>query len=91
MPLQVVTFHGILSVISVAITTLLKELEAASDPALTSLSRTSWAQLTIVSGPSAHIETLVQAVEIFVALAKDRIEQKKYLRNFLDKGAKYVI
>lgn len=55
-----------------------------------SISRTSWAQQSIVSGPSTHVEDLVKAVEMVVDVVKDRIEQKKYLRNFLDKGAKYV-
>lgn len=75
--------------ISVAITTLLKEFESAVEPAFSSISRTSWAQQSIVSGPSTHIEDLVKAMEMVTELVKDRVEQKKYLRNFLDKGAKW--
>jgi len=55
------------------------------------IARTSWAQQSIVSGPSTNIQSLVQTAESVIDLVKDRIEQKKYLRNFLDKGANLIL
>jgi len=52
------------------------------------MQRTSWTTLEHVSGESAYIGELVQATESVVAIVRDHIEQKKYLRNFYDKAAK---
>jgi len=76
-------------VISVAIVTLLKELEAALDPSCLAIARTTWSQLNLVSGPSKNVVDLTQAVESVVQVVRDRIERPKYTRNFLDKAARY--
>jgi len=78
------------SVISVAIVSLLKELEAALDPSCMGIARTAWSQLNLVSGPSNNVLDLVQAVESVVQAVKDRIERQKYTRNFLDKAARFA-
>lgn len=79
-----------LSVISVAIVSLLKELEVALDPPCLGIARTAWSQLNIVSGPSKNVLDLVQAVENVVQAVKARIERQKYTRNFLDKAARFA-
>jgi hypothetical protein len=49
------------------------------------MSRSNWLNLTQVSGPSPYVSDLVKAAEQAVEIIKPLIEQKKYLRNFLDK------
>ena len=78
------------SVISVAIVSLLKELEAAFDPSCLGIARTAWSQLNLVSGPSRNVLDLIQAVENVVQVVKDHIELPKYTRNFLDKAARFA-
>jgi hypothetical protein len=85
------TAHARSSVISVAIVSLLKELEAALDPSCLGIARTAWSQLNLVSGPSNNVLDLTQAVENVVQAVKDRIERPKYTRNFLDKAARFVL
>ena len=70
---------------------MLKELENACEPAFNTMSRISWSVLNLVSGQSPYINDLVQAVEQVVETIKPLIDQKKYLRNFFDKAARYVI
>jgi len=82
--------HARSSVISVAIVSLLKELEAALDPPCLGIARTTWSQLNLVSGPSSNVLDLTQAVENVVQAVKDRIERPKYTRNFLDKATRFV-
>lgn len=79
------------SVISVAVVTLLKELEGALDPPCLAIARTAWSQLNLVSGPSKNVIDLIQAVEHVVQAVKDRIERPKYTRNFLDKAVRFVL
>jgi hypothetical protein len=78
------------SVISVAIVSLLKELEAAFDPSCLGIARTAWSQLNLVSGPSHNVLDLIQAVENVVQVVKAHIELPKYTRNFLDKAARFA-
>jgi hypothetical protein len=54
------------------------------------MSRSSWSNLNQVSGPSPYVGDLVKAAEQVVEIIKPLIEQKKYLRNFLDKVCRYV-
>lgn len=77
--------------ISVAIVTLLKELEVALDPPCLAIARTAWSQLNLVSGPSNNVLDLTQAVESVVQAVKGRIERPKYTRNFLDKAARFAL
>ncbi|KAJ8494966.1 hypothetical protein ONZ51_g1987 [Trametes cubensis] len=79
------------SAISAAILIMLRELDSACDPALTTLSRTAWATLKHVSGQSAYVEPLVKAIEEVAETVKPLVEQKKYLRNFFDKAANAVL
>ncbi|KAF8526023.1 Vps53-like protein [Hysterangium stoloniferum] len=79
------------SVISASIVALLKELEAAIEPALVSMQRTSWITVENVSGESAYISDLVQGVQNVVNVIRDNVEQKKYLRNFYDKASSLII
>jgi hypothetical protein len=85
------TAHARCSVISVAIVTLLKELEVALDPSCLAMARTAWSQLNLVSGPSNNVLDLIKAVENVVQAVKGRIERQKYTRNFLDKGVRFVL
>ena len=85
------TSHAYPSVISVAIVSLLKELETALDPSCLAVARTAWSQLNLVSGPSNNVLDLIQAVGNVVQAVKDHVERQKYTRNFLDKAARFVL
>ncbi|KAG8970352.1 Vacuolar protein sorting-associated protein 53 [Tulasnella sp. 419] len=80
-----------LSVISTAITVLLRELENASEYALLAMQRLQWGNQDQVSGQSQYATDLVQAVDSAVGLIRDHIQQKKYLRNFYDKASSLLI
>jgi uncharacterized protein (DUF2461 family) len=75
------------SIISAAILVQLRELENATDVAMSALGRSSWATRKQVSGPSSYVPDLEYALESFADLIKPLVEQKKYLRNFFDKAA----
>ncbi|KAJ6625846.1 Vps53-like protein [Mycena sp. CBHHK59/15] len=79
------------SVISAGIVIQLRELEIACEPAFAAMSRSSWSTLKQVSGQSAYTVDLVNAVEQVVELVKPLVEQKKYLRNFLDKACSIIL
>ncbi|KAF7797607.1 hypothetical protein EIP86_008807 [Pleurotus ostreatoroseus] len=76
-----------INVVSAAILTLLHELENATDPAFSALSRTAWSTISLVSGQSAYVDDLIRAIENVMKTTKPLIEQKRYLRNFLDKAS----
>lgn len=52
------------------------------------MARTSWATLNQVSGQSAYAGELVNAAEQVIEIIKPLVEQKKYLRNLLDKACR---
>ncbi|KAJ7495902.1 Vps53-like protein [Mycena galericulata] len=79
------------SVISAGIVVQLREFEVACEPAFAAMARSSWANLQQVSGPSPYTAELVTAVEQVVESVKPLIEQKRYLRNFLDKACSLII
>ncbi|KAJ3481813.1 hypothetical protein NLI96_g7407 [Meripilus lineatus] len=79
------------SVISSAIQTLVREFEAACEAAFLNMQRTAWATLSLVSGQSSYVDELTLAIEQLFELIKPRIEQKKYLRNFLDKASGAIL
>lgn len=79
------------STISAAIGVILRELEAACDPACSLMSRTAWSTQKSVSGQSPYVDDLARAVEQLVEAVKPLVEQKKYLRNLMDKVAKCVV
>lgn len=76
------------SVVSAAIQVLIREFEAACDPAINEMKRTVWASLTLVSGQSGYVDDLVAAMQQVVEMIRSSIEQKKYQRNFFDKAAR---
>lgn len=78
-------------VISAAIAVQLRELDAAADAALGAMARTAWGAIAQVSGPSAYVAELAEALARVGAVLVPRVEQKKYLRNFFDKGAAAVL
>ncbi|KAF9446218.1 hypothetical protein P691DRAFT_761819 [Macrolepiota fuliginosa MF-IS2] len=71
--------------ISMAITVILREVENAVDVYFTAMSRSNWSNLSQVSGQSPYVGDLVKMAEQVVETIKPLIEQKKYLRNFMDK------
>ncbi|KAJ7747224.1 Vps53-like protein [Mycena metata] len=79
------------SVISAGIVVQLRELEAACEPAFAAMTRSSWTTLKQVSGQSAYTADLVNAVDQVVESVKPLVEQKKYLRNFLDKASSLIL
>lgn len=78
------------SAISTAIGALVREIEAICDPAFQTMARTAWPNVNQVSGQSAYAGELVNAAEQVVDALKPLVEQKKYLRNFLDKSCRFV-
>ncbi|KAN0103653.1 Vps53-like, N-terminal domain containing protein [Russula decolorans] len=80
-----------ISVAFAAIVTLLRELEAVCEPALMSLTRTTWINHELVTGQSPYIGDLVRALESITEAIVPLVESKKYLRNFLDKASSLVI
>ncbi|KAH9176699.1 Vps53-like protein [Lactarius sanguifluus] len=80
-----------ISVASVAIVALLRELEAVCEPALSTLTRTTWINHELVTGQSQYIGDLVRAVESIAEVIVPLVESKKYLRNFFDKASSLVI
>ncbi|KIO30677.1 hypothetical protein M407DRAFT_14266 [Tulasnella calospora MUT 4182] len=79
------------SVISSCIVVLLRELEAACEPAFAAMIKTQWGALDTVSGESPYVSDLVKAVDSVLEVIRTHIEQKKYLRNFYDKAASLLI
>ncbi|GBE80590.1 predicted protein [Sparassis crispa] len=79
------------SAISAAIQVMLHELEAACDPSFSAMARTAWSLLKTVTGQSVYVEELVNAIEQVVEVVKPLVEQKKYLRNFMDKASSVVL
>jgi len=79
------------SVISGAINWQLHELEVACDSALVTLSRVNWSVMNQVTGHSPYVDDLTNAIDQVVELVKPLVEQKKYLRNFLDKACRLVL
>ncbi|EPT04630.1 hypothetical protein FOMPIDRAFT_1027874 [Fomitopsis schrenkii] len=77
--------------ISAAIGVILRELEAACDPACSLMSRTAWSTQKSVSGQSPYVDDLIRAAEQLVEAVKPLVEQKKYLRNLMDKAAGVVL
>ncbi|EIN11438.1 hypothetical protein PUNSTDRAFT_118834 [Punctularia strigosozonata HHB-11173 SS5] len=78
-------------VISATIVIQLRELENACEAAFSAMARTSWGTISQVSGPSAYVADLEHAMESVAAILEPRVEQKKYLRNFFDKGANLIL
>ncbi|KAF8893571.1 Vps53-like protein [Infundibulicybe gibba] len=79
------------SVISTGIAAQLRELEFACDPAFTSMARTSWNSVNQVSGQSAYADELVKAAEQVIEAVKPLVEQKRYVRNLLDKACSLLL
>ncbi|KAI0935268.1 hypothetical protein AcV7_003755 [Taiwanofungus camphoratus] len=75
------------SAVSSAIQVMLRELDSACESAFSNMTRSSWASLKSVSGQSAYVEELIKSIEQVVETVKPLVEQKKYLRNFLDKAS----
>lgn len=76
------------SVISSAINILLREFEFACDPAFLIMSRTSWPSVNQVTGPSPYIMDLIKSADQVIDTIKPLVDQKKYLRNLLDKACR---
>ncbi|KAF7321815.1 hypothetical protein MKEN_00703400 [Mycena kentingensis (nom. inval.)] len=79
------------SVISAAIVVQLRELEIASESAFANMSRSAWGTLKQVTGPSGYVPDLINAVEQVAESVKPWVEQKKYLRNFMDKAGSLIV
>ncbi|KZT29143.1 hypothetical protein NEOLEDRAFT_1056915 [Neolentinus lepideus HHB14362 ss-1] len=79
------------SVVSGSIGILLRELEAACEPAFATLTRTAWGAVSQVSGQSPYVTELVGGVESVVDTVRPMVEQKKYWRNFLDKASSLIL
>ncbi|EIW70404.1 hypothetical protein TREMEDRAFT_68035 [Tremella mesenterica DSM 1558] len=79
------------SVMSQCITSILRELETACEPAFSAILRSPWANLENVSGRSAYIVDLVGSIKQVAEMVRGRIESKKYIRNFADKAVGLIV
>ena len=75
---------------STCISTILRELETATEPALSAILKTPWKDLENVSGRSAYVVDLVSSIKQVAEVVRNRVEAKKYIRNFADKAVGYV-
>lgn len=75
---------------SMCITTILRELETACEPAFAAVLKTPWMHLENVSGRSAYVVDLVGSIKQVAEAVRGRVESKKYIRNFADKAVGYV-
>lgn len=80
----------ICSVISSSLLSLLKELELSIEPHTTAISRATWDTIENVSGPSAYVPALVDAIDAMGDLVRDGVEGKRWLRSWCDKAVGYV-
>ena len=71
-----------------AIVALLRELEVVCDPALATLTRTTWINHELVTGQSPYVDGLIRTLESITEAIVPLVESKKYLRNFFDKAAR---
>jgi hypothetical protein len=75
---------------STCISTILRELESATEPALSAILKTPWKDLENVSGRSAYVVDLVSSIKQVAEVVRSRVEAKKYIKNFADKAVGYV-
>lgn len=80
-----------MSVLSGAINCQLRELETACEGVFTALSRVNWSMTNQVTGYSAYVDDLVKIIEQVADQIKHLVEQKKFVRNFLDKACGLVL
>jgi hypothetical protein len=76
------------SVAFTAIVALLRKLEGGCEPALATLTRTTWISHELVTGQSPYVDDLIRALESITEAIVPLVESKKYLRNFFDKAAR---
>lgn len=69
----------------------LRELELACDGAFNTMSRLNWSTMNHVTGHSPFMNDITQATEQVAEFIKPLVEQKKYLKNFLDKASRSVL
>lgn len=74
------------SVMSNCIATILRELEINCEPAFSAILKTPWRDLENVSGRSAYVVDLVGSIKQVAEIVRERLDSKKYIRNFSDKA-----
>ncbi|TDL24222.1 hypothetical protein BD410DRAFT_786323 [Rickenella mellea] len=80
-----------INVISNAIMVLLRELESACEGSFASMAKAARTNAEHVSGSSAYVGDLINSIDQVTDITRPLVEQKKYLRNFLDKAAGLII
>jgi hypothetical protein len=65
---------------------MLRELEGNCEPAFGAILKTPWRDLENVSGRSAYVVDLVGSIKQVAEIVRERVEGKKYIRNFSDKA-----
>jgi hypothetical protein len=53
---------------------------------LAAILKTPWKDLDNVSGRSAYVVDLVSSIKQVAEVVRERVEAKKYIRNFADKA-----
>ncbi|KAH9812501.1 GARP complex subunit Vps53 [Melampsora americana] len=77
--------------ISMALSSLLKELERACETGFNSMLRSTWKEIEFVSSESPYTNELINAITLVVNIVKQHLEQKKYVRSFCDKVVGNII
>ena len=80
-----------LATVSAALLALLHELELATDGAFQQMGRSPWRDAEFVSAESAYVGELTKVVQTVVAVVREGLEQKKYLRSVCDKIVGFVL
>ncbi|GAA5820917.1 hypothetical protein JCM10212_006075 [Sporobolomyces blumeae] len=73
------------SSISSALLAILRELELSVEAPFATMARSPWKDLEFVSGESEYLSELVKACTTVVAVVREGVEQKKYVRSTCDK------
>lgn len=74
-----------LSTVSAALLAILNELEQSVEPSFAAMSRSPWRDAEFVSSESAYLGDVVRTIQATIAVARDSVEHKKYIRTICDK------
>lgn len=74
-----------LSTVSASLLAILNELEQSVDPYFGAMARSPWRDAEFVSSESAYVGDIVRALQATVAVVREAVEHKKYIRTICDK------
>ena len=80
-----------LSTVSAALLAILNELEQSLDPYFATMARSPWRDAEFVSSESAYVGDIVRSMQATIAVVRDNVEHKKYIRTICDKVVGVVL